>query len=408
MEIPLTISKTMDEESKLPERRLIRMPKEFRELFLFQLDDYISVRALDGGKIIALQIAPAYKEDVESDPLTAYVTSEVFNRSRVGDVKDVKTRTQNIEMVQGITIGCDPELFLLDRLGNVVPANRFFRRFSNVGYDGVMMELRPLPSTSESVVADNIMSLLRSARHTLNNTTNILGFDNRYVNSGKDVQMFGASAYKGTAAGFHVHFGLPAQLLGNHRYARKLLAAQMVKALDYYVGIPAIIPEGSEDYFRRTFIGSAYGKPGNFILDNRTLEYRVPGGSLLRHPVLTKGLLGLAAAVIEDVVSRVRILTEDYSLLETMLPDQSLKTVYPNIPVATEIYQTIVAPNAAGAEAKLNTIIEDVRQMVGYETRAESIEPFFRFIKFKFSNNIELNWRSYYEGQPGSLDMHSP
>ena len=408
MEIPLAISKAMDDqaENKVQERRLIRMPKDFREFYMFELYDYVSIRAVNSNKIIALQIAPAYKEDAENDSLSAYVSSEVFYLSRVTGIKDLKPGSRNVEMVQGITIGCDPELFLVDNDGNVVPASRFFRRFSNVGYDGPMMELRPLPSTNEEVVADNIMGLINKARNRLNSHTNIIGLDNKYILSGHNISMLSASSYKGGSAGFHIHFGLPTQLLGNHKYARKLLAAQMVKALDFYVGIPAIIPEGSEDYFRRTSIASAYGKPGNFILDCRTLEYRVPGGSLLRHPILTKGILGLGAAVIEDVVSRVKIITNDYTLLENMLPDKSLNTVYPNIPVPTEIYQTIVAPNTLAAEAKLDVIVNDVRHMVGYEARAKSIESFFEMIKSKFSNNIEVNWRNYYEGQQRSVDMY--
>ncbi|HUV84796.1 MAG TPA: hypothetical protein VMV86_03755 [Methanosarcinales archaeon] len=406
MEIPLTISEVMDakEENKLLERRLIRMPRDFRDLFMFKLHDYISIRSVSSNKIVVLQIAPAYKEDAERDPLSAYVTSEAFGASKVKGAE--KTAYRNIEVVQGITLGCDPELFLIDEHGNIVPANRFFRRYSNVGYDGSMMELRPLPSTSEKVVADNIMALIRQARNTLDGTSNILAINGVLFPNGKKIKMVAASSYKGTAAGFHIHFGLPAQLLGNHKYARKLLAGQMVKALDFYVGIPAIIPEGSEDYFRRTFVASAYGKPGNFILDHRTLEYRVPGGVLLKHPLLTQGILALGATVIEDVVSRVKILTNNYSLLETMLPDQSLKTVYPNIPVATEIYQTIVAPNIESASNKLGTIINDVRQMVGYEARAKTIELFFKVIQSKFSNDVELNWRGYYEGQPGSMDMY--
>jgi hypothetical protein len=250
-----------------------------------------------------------------------------------------------------------------------------------------------------------MMGLFNKARHVLNSTRNILGLNGKTVPSGQEVTMLAASAYKGTSAGFHLHFGLPLQLLGKHKHGRELLASQMVKALDFYVGIPAIIPEGNEDYFRRTFIASGYGKPGNFILDNRTLEYRVPGGSLLRHPVLTTGILGLGALVIEDVVSRVRAITKDYQLLESMLPDESLKAVYPNIPHASNIYQTIVSPQTTLAEGHLPTIINDVRQMVGYERRAASVEAYFESVKLRFSNNIEDNWRTHYERQPRSLDI---
>lgn len=404
MQIPLIVSKMMDSknEHKNTERRLIRIPKEFRELLELELYDYLSMRAAKTGKTIALQIAPAYRVDAETNSLTAYVTSEIFELLRV---KDIETEGKEVDLVDGITLGCDPEFFLMDRAGNVIPASRFFRRWSDVGYDGIMAEMRPLPSTDESAVAYNMMTLFDKARHILNSARNILSINGRIIPFGQEVQMIAASSYKGAAAGFHLHFGLPFQLLDRHKYGRKLLASQMVKALDFYVGIPSIIPEGNEDYFRRTFVSSAYGKPGNFILDNRTLEYRVPGGVLLKHPVLTKGILGLGAVVIEDVVSRMKVVTDNYQLLDTMLPDGSLKAIYPNIPNATDIYQTIVSPQIALAERHIATIMNDVRQMVGYERRSESVEAYFKFIKSKFSNNIEENWRTYYERQPRSLDI---
>jgi len=407
MEIPLTVSETMDERGKLDinEHRVIRMPKDFRDDFMFDLNDFVSLRSAD-GKVIALRILPAYKEDAEADGMSAYITSDAFIASRIIPTKDSKTRIQNVELVQGITLGCDPELFLVDAQGNMVHANRFFRRFANVGYDGPMLELRPMPSTKEEGVSANLMSLLNQARAHLNTFKNVNLINNIPIPKTDELRIVAASAYKSVAAGFHLHFGLPRQLLGGHKYMLKLLAGQMVKALDFYVGIPAIIPEGSEDFFRRTFVGSAYGKPGNFILDNRTLEYRLPGGTLMKHPILAQGILGLGAAVIEDVVSRVREATENYSFIETMLPDKSLKIIYPSIPTPPEIYQAIVSPNIRNAEAKLDVIINDVRKMVGYEARSQSIEAYFKHIKTKFSNDVECNWREYYAGQQRSVDLY--
>ncbi len=406
MDIPLTVSEAMDKKNndKLSERRLIRMPEDFRNFYMIELHDYISIRSADKRNTIVLKVAPAYKEDVENDSLSAYVTSEVFEMSNIKGAKTTK-RSQDVEIVQGITLGCDPEAFLVNPQGNIVPANLFFRKYTSVGYDGIMIEFRPMPSLSEATVAENLMKLISGARNKLDSTYK-KSLVYRGIPPGKDIKLLAASSYRNTAAGFHLHFGLPSQLLGNHLHTRKMLAGQMVKALDFYVGIPAIIPEGVEDHFRRTFITSQYGKPGNYILDNRTLEYRVPGGSLLRHPVLTQGILGLGAIVIEDIVSRVKAVTNNYALLENMLPDESLKAVYPHLPTTTDIYKSIVNPNTAFAESKLKTIISDVRQMIGYESRKNSVENFFRFIKHNFSNDINYNWRKYYEGQSRPMDMY--
>jgi hypothetical protein len=406
MDIPLTVSEMMDKRNsdKLSERRLIRMPEDFRNLYMIELHDYISIRATDNKNTIVLKVAPAYKEDVENDSLSAYVTTEAFEMSNVKGIKTSK-RSQDVELVQGITLGCDPEAFLVDPRDNIIPANLFFRKYANVGYDGVMIEFRPMPSLSERTVAENLMKLITSARHKLDKAHN-RSLAYRGIPAGKYIKLLAASSHKNTAAGFHLHFGLPGQLLGNHLHTRKMLAGQMVKALDFYVGIPAIIPEGITDHFRRTFVTSQYGKPGNYILDNRTLEYRVPGGSLLRHPVLTEGILGLGAVVIEDIVSRIKTITNNYVLLESMLPDESLKAVYPHLPTAADIYKAIVNPNTAFAESKLDTIISDVRQMIGYESRKSSVENFFKFIRHSFSNDINYNWRKYYEGQSRPVDMY--
>jgi hypothetical protein len=116
--------------------------------------------------------------------------------------------------------------------------------------------------------------------------------------------------------------------------------------------------------------------------------------------------LGLGAVVIEDIVSRIKTITNNYVLLESMLPDESLKAVYPHLPTAADIYKAIVNPNTAFAESKLDTIISDVRQMIGYESRKSSVENFFKFIRHSFSNDINYNWRKYYEGQSRPVDMY--
>jgi len=72
--------------------------------------------------------------------------------------------------------------------------------------------------------------------------------------------MLAASYYMGISAGFHIHFGLNPSILGSHRGPRANLLRQVVRALDYYVGIPATISEGQEDSTRRTAPYLEYGK----------------------------------------------------------------------------------------------------------------------------------------------------
>lgn len=400
MQIPLIVSDVMNNEDK-EEGSVIRMPSDFRELYGFTLHEFITLKSIS-GKFVTLQILRAHKGDAESDSLSTYVIQEVYD---ILKVKDSTEAIQEVEIVEGITLGCDPEFFLLDPSGYVINASNIFRKMADVGHDGSMVEIRPKPSTNENVVVNTMMGLINKARGQLNALNFI---ENRgQTFRPQDVRMIAASAYQGISAGFHLHFGLPTPLLGRYPFNKELLARKIIKVMDFYVGIPSIIPEGDVDYFRRVFPDSKYGKPGGFRLSNRTLEYRVPGGFLLRHPVLTKGILALGAVVVEDMVSRVKGPTEKFTNLDTMLPEETIKLLYPNIPHVDTIYRSIVSPNTIVARENLKIIIDDIRLMVGYTKRAQSVEGLFECLTSnnQFSNDIEANWRDYYARQQRQMDI---
>jgi len=405
MEIPVTISDKMGGD-KIDDN-LIRMPATFRELSGYDIDEFVNFRSDKDGELITLRVAHAYKEDLEFDPTISYVSSNIFDRMKKRAVRN-KGREIEVEVVEGITLGCDPEFFLTNVDGEIIPPNIFFRRWGYLGYDGRMVELRPVPSTNEEVVAYNLYSLIQTARATISSVKMIgLYYKRIYTNQ---IRMVASSFYKGSSAGFHLHYGLPAPLLGRRPHNQELLARQIIKALDFYVGIPSVILEGSDDYQRRVY-PNRYGKPGEFNLDNKTLEYRVPGGHLLRHPKLTIGLLGAGAVVVEDLVSRMKKRTDQFLNLNFMVPDEALNSLYPNVPDRDEIYKAIVSIDSTVAESYMKTIIEDIRCMVGYEKRKKSVEGFFNSImsKEKFSDNMEINWGNYYhERQQKQMDVFQP
>jgi len=398
MQIPLVVSVTMNNEDK-KDSPTIRMPADFRELYGFVLHEFITLKSI--GKLVTLQILRAHKADAENDSLSAYVTQETYD---ILGVKDSTDSIQEVEIVEGITLGCDPEFFLLDPNNYVVSAANIFRRMSDVGHDGSMVEIRPQPSTSENILVDSMMALINKARGQLNALSFIASKGQTF--GPQNIRMIAASAHQGMSAGFHLHFGLPTPLLGKQPFSKELIARKIIKVMDYYVGIPSIIPEGDADYFRRVFPASKYGKPGGFRLSHRTLEYRVPGGYLLRHPVLTKGILALGAVVVEDMVSRIHVPTEQFTNLNT-LPEETIKLLYPNVPGIDIIYGAIVSPNTIRAKENLKGIMRDVRLMVGYTRRSQSIEDFFGYLtsNSQFSNDIEVNWREYYAGQQGQMDI---
>lgn len=369
------------------ENRYIRIPLDLRNICKLGEGDFVNLRT-EAGRVVTLQISVAYNEDVLDDSSSAYVTDEIFDVLHLAD--KIKRYEQEIDITNNITLGCDPEFFLIDKqTAKIVQAYKLFKKFGQVGHDGALAEVRPLPSSNEVVVTNNIYSLLKKAREKVDNY--------KKVNK-LNIKMIAISYYKGLAAGFHLHFGLPRRILGFDRQVKEPFQRQIVRALDYYVGIPAALAEGEEDYMRRSAQHIIYGKPGGMRVDNRTLEYRVPGGSLMRHPILAIGILGLGAIVIEDVVSRTKICTDSFNKLGEMSSPEHLRDIYPNIPDVFELYKIICSKNLTEAREHINIITNDIIRMVGFSKRKSSIEQFFNYIynNTQFSNDIEENWNSFY------------
>lgn len=400
MDIPIAPSKMMDTvitEGKLNERKKIRMPDKFRAVVEYDIGEFVYLRTLD-GKLITLTVDEAYDADEKIDDMKAYVAGEIHELIMASSMTEA-----DVEPVSGITLGCDPELILVNGKGEIQPASAFLKKYDAVGYDGLLLELRPLPSTCEFSVTNNLYSLLQQMRTKIPN---------------EDIRAIGVSAYHGNArltpkhmqnvtltAGFHLHYGLPKELLG---YPRRFIADQIVKALDYYVGIPAMIPEGELDSYRRSAPYLEYGKPGTYRLDHRTLEYRVPGGILLRHPAWTAGLIGLGALVIEDIVARIKHHSADFEELASIGNDAAIRALYPNLPPPGEIFSIICSPKIDSARRHLELIWKDVNSMVSYVDRSKSVNNFFQTLGTTYPLDIEHNWwRHYGKRQQKQMDVLS-
>ena len=296
---------------------------------------------------------------------------------------------------------------LIDRTTtNVVNASFFFNKWGETGYDGLMLELRPHHSTREDVVVNNLWNLIQRSRGIIDKRIAKGGWNKFYGYTGNPLMITAVSAYRQLTVGFHLHYGLPKELLG---WPKRFIANQIVKVMDYYVGIPAIVPEQDVDVHRRTVPYMAYGKPGDYRIDNRTLEYRVAGGSLMRAPILARGIMALGAVVMEDITSRIRHATDGFVDLDVMTTDEDIRKIYPKLPAAMTIFSTICSPSIAPAERMLVTIRKDVEKMVGYRRRASSIDAYFDAIEnhVNFSPDVEENWGRYYHGQrqSGQVDV---
>lgn len=404
MRIPIRVSDLMDSKSRCLgslEDCLIRMPAELRDVCGADIGGFVNLRRLD-GEMLSLRVSKTYVPDVDSDPLSAYVTQNVFEGLNLSDIK--KKHLQEIDVIDGITLGCDPELFLVSRFDGrlICPTEMKFLRSGEVGSDGMMLEVRPIPSTSEWVVAHNIWTCLRRAR---------LMLDKVKKPNGKTIAMVAASQYKQYTAGFHLHFGIPKELRGGVEFGEKYhFRNQIGRVLDYYVGIVSILPEGEHDNIRRSSVDTPYGKPGEWRQKGVTFEYRVPGGYMLRHPVLAVGLIGLGAIVVEDALSRMAACTDNFKNLGVLKHTSDLKEIYPNIPDVFELYKTVTATSIKPARAYLDTILSDITKMVGFDKRKKSVERMFKCIYdgTSFRPDIEDSWRLFYnEKQQRSMDVLS-
>ena len=398
MDIPVKVSKMMNNAEGIIESRTIKVPRDLRESAKLNLGDFVAVKTND-GRFISLVVEKAFGEDAKADSFCAYVTSRIHPIITKGGTQDC-----DLDLVNGITLGCDPELMVIDKTtGDLVSSQYFFglKKWGPVGYDGLLLEFRPLPSIDEAVVVDNMYNLIATARRSLDTCKTF-----------PNTMLAGISSYHGRAAvarnikantamyqpntkltaGFHLHYGVPKEILG---WQKNFVAQQVVKALDYYVGIPSVIPEGHTDSYRRTLQGIEYGKPGMFRLDHRTLEYRTPGAALMKHPILAQGLIGLGAVVIEDICSRVKTITSGFTQLSEIANDADIRILYPNIPPVMEIFRAICSPTTDVAKSHLAIIRKDVENMVGFASRADSINNFFNNIETVFPIDVEENWWRY-------------
>lgn len=290
-----------------------------------------------------------------------------------------------------ITLGCDPEFFLIDKYTKkLLHAYMFFNRWDQVGSDGILAELRPHYSLTPFGLVYNLYKLIISTRDILNRN---------YKYNSDNIMMLAASNYKKAVAGFHLHFGLPKVILGKN-LRNTVLMYNIVKILDYYIGLPASILEGEVDAMRRSNIFISYGKPSDFRLDNRTLEYRVVGGNMLKHPVLSIGLIALGNIVIQDIISKLKWNSNNFTKLYLLNYNTYFKDLYPDVLNTSSVYSLICSPCTRNARVYLDNVYTGIQQMIGYREKSGDIDRFFNciFNNIQYNNDMEYNWREFYNG----------
>ena len=370
------------------ERYLIRVPEKMRLKHNLDIGDPLRLKTTDGEEML-LTVQPALLKDIFYDEESCYVVKKIFDRINLRSGK--RKIEEKVKLLKCITLGCDPEFFMVDkRTKYVLSAGSIFGgKRTSLGTDCGLVELRPYPAKTEAQVVRNMQKLMRIANQKM-----LDAMRTRHYYRGKELDFIAKSAMGIRCAGFHLHFGLPPRLKVRNTATTTFLR-QVVQILDYYVSLPAIIPEGEHDSERRSG-KSRYGRPGDFKnVNGITLEYRVPGGYHMRSPMLARGLIGLGALVVEDVLSRAKVVTSEFRQLSKFSTYDHIRELYPRIPDRQLVVRAITARKPTLAKRYLDNVAADLTDMLGFENHSESVRAFIEYIAsedYGISEQMSENW----------------
>lgn len=252
----------------------IRLPERLRNELNLDLGDELVFNTPLGD--YALKVYKAMLDDmIEHGEGVAYISEH-------SPVLDAKSSEVYIEPHE-LTIGCDPELFLISRKsGKVVPAWKLLPKERKFGSDGDLAELRPDHGLGPAQLIVNLRRLIAT-----------IPFD---IPLWLDPYACSWHAYR--CSGFHIHLGMPMEILSFAADGTDLLVKSIITTLDYFVGVPAACLDPED---KRRF-NKEYGKPGDYRLKMRTLEYRTPGGFHLKSPAYAKSLLNSAYYITQKII----------------------------------------------------------------------------------------------------------
>lgn len=256
---------------------------------------------------------------------------ESMARTRVTDIGNVVKRLFRDCIVPsyGVYVGADPEMFMFDGTGIVVPSWEVLGSKiagpQQLFWDGVQGEFTICAQQCHEVMVYYMREMMRkywqrvkrySAEAYLDPVKTVVEVPSEVLKGAKEEYIkLGCSpsrnAYgipgignvdgrklKWRFSGCHLHYGVGK--IGED------MAREAVKTMDAITGVMmTVMFEGYEDRIRRQF----YGRPGEYRLPAHGLEWRVPSSVIMAHPglmmlvldvnrvALNVGMLGLRKAV---------------------------------------------------------------------------------------------------------------
>lgn len=320
------------------------------------------------GTKVSLSVEDVHVEDVISDKTSAWVSQPVFD-TIVGIPTDPGT----------VTLGCDPEFIFLDNRRRVLPANYWLPTKGAIGSDGPLAELRPAPGEHETEVVENLRSLIKALPWLVKS---------RFKND--PVVAEGHSCWENYAIGFHIHIGAPRELVTYAaRHSRQFIRS-FITALDYFVGIPAML---LEDTNTRRLGNGMYGKPGDFRVTNRTIEYRTPGGFHLRHPEYAAGIMALALCASREILEDARKESNGWRDMDLVAKYAWIKEKF-GLPSRERIWWALSEATKQEAVKLLPQLIPAIKQLRYFDEHAPSIRNYFNLILHnrQYSPSLSDNW----------------
>ena len=220
--------------------------------------------------------------------LQVFDCSPIFETALVNAENFAKIEGHDVQFkILDVTLGCDPEFFIIHGNGphndQIMSAATYLPFQGNIGCDGCLGELRPHYGRHEDEVVAELSTLVPQIPKRM-----VRSSWARTLPTDGNVFRYEAHSYHfARSAGFHVHLGIPPEILNTRKDFNRAAMDHLVKCLDWYVSVPLIPLE--DNPLRRTG-KTQYGLPGDYRPNNLTLEYRTPGAFYLRTPSLTRGL----------------------------------------------------------------------------------------------------------------------
>lgn len=323
------------------ERRLERLA--VRALYTLGLDfGEVEISAGEGGAMVIqlVHAVPGLADDSSALKFAKAIAEESARLTRQGQ--------------EPLKLGMDPEFLLYNRTERkIVPASRFLEKTGIAGCDAVrsgdrtlypIAELRPAPGTGPADLLRNLMGAMRYA--------------SRHITDTSLLWLAGGLPLPGLPLGGHLHFsGLP-------------LTAELLRTLDNYLALPAALMEDERAKDRRPRYG--------YLGDHRTqghggFEYRTLP-SFLVSPLLTKGVVALAA-----------LIAEEYRGLRSRPLMRG------------DVHQAFYLGNKTVLREAYGSIEEEIRAAKSYPGLEKYIEPFLKALRlgrtWDESRDIRTVWK---------------